>query len=210
MTSRSIIAVLRGITPDEAVAVAEVLLEAGIDRIEVPLNSPRPLDSISAMAQAMGDHVLVGAGTVTATDEVREVADAGGRLVLSPHLDPAIVAETKRLGLQSWPGVFTPTEAFRALACGADGLKLFPADHLGPSALAALRVVLPKRTRIFAFGGAGASNFAAWLAAGADGFGVGGALFSPGLPAAEVAERARHVVAAYDAAMAEVARYQGP
>lgn len=197
--SRSIIAILRGLTPDEAVPVTEALLSAGIDRIEVPLNSPRALDSIAAMVHAVGEHALIGAGTVTAADEVREVADAGGRLIVSPHIDAAIVAETKRLGLQSWPGVVTPSEAFTALRAGADGLKFFPADQLGAEYLKALRVVLPKGTQVFAVGGVAPPNFADWMASGADGFGLGSALFRPGLTPAEVAGRARRVVDAYDA-----------
>jgi 2-dehydro-3-deoxyphosphogalactonate aldolase len=203
--SRPIIAILRGLTPPEAHSAAEVLIDAGIDRIEVPLNSPEPLESIRAMARGYGDSALIGAGTVTSVDDVRAVADAGGRLVVSPNYDAEVVRETKRLGLQSFPGIFTPTEAFAALNSGADGLKLFPATLAGPAGLKAMRAVLPPGTQVYAVGGAGAENFGDWIAAGADGFGIGTALYVPGLSVAEIGARARRIVEAYDTAVEGIA-----
>lgn len=197
--NRPIIAILRGISPDEAVPAVETLLDAGISWIEVPLNSPEPMQSIAAMSEAYGDKAVIGAGTVLTQGQVADVAAAGGQLIVSPNCDPDVIKATKALGLQSWPGVFSPTEAFAALAAGADGLKLFPGSMAGPSGLKALRAVLPKETLVYPVGGTGISNFADWRAAGADGFGIGTALYIPGLTMRELRERAEAIVKAWDA-----------
>lgn len=198
--SRPLIAILRGITPPEAVDICGALIESGIDRIEVPLNSPDPFDSIKAMVDAFGDTALIGAGTVLSTDDVGRVRDAGGKLIVSPNCDQRVIAATKAAGMQSWPGVMTPTECFAALKAGADGLKIFPASLLGPEGIKAIRAILPVGTQVYAVGGAGADNFAQWIAASADGFGIGSALYKPGLSVSEVTARAVEMVDAYDAA----------
>lgn len=195
-----LVAILRGLTPEEAVDVGEALLEAGFTCLEVPLNSPRPLESIRLLRDALGDRALVGAGTVLTPQAVREVVEAGGQLIISPNADPEVIRETVAVDALSMPGVFTATEAFAALKAGARVLKLFPSEIAGPAGLKALRAVLPAGQRLYAVGGVTPETLATWRAAGASGFGIGGALFKPGMTAAEVGARATAFVAAWRAA----------
>jgi len=194
-----IVAILRGVTPDEIVDVAEALYGAGIRAIEVPLNSPDPLISIARLASAMGDRCLCGAGTVLTVDQVDAVKAAGGRLIVSPNCNAAVIRHTVARGLVAAPGFATPTEAFAAIEAGATILKLFPAVAYGTRYLSALKEVLPPEVSVLAVGGVGASNMAEWTAAGAKGFGIGGELYKPGRGPFEIAERAVALVKAYRA-----------
>lgn len=185
-----LVAVLRGISPPEVPDVADALAGAGFRVLEVTLNSPDPFDSIRALTARCGATCLVGAGTVIDPSDVARVRDAGGRLIVMPHADVAVIREAKRQGLVCVPGVATPTEAFAALAAGADALKMFPAEALPPSALRAWRAVLPKRTLVFAVGGMRPDNLLPYWEAGADGFGTGSNLYKPGAKAAAVHDAA--------------------
>ncbi|GAA0776198.1 2-dehydro-3-deoxy-6-phosphogalactonate aldolase [Roseibium denhamense] len=196
--SRNIIAILRGLDPREALPITEVIINAGITRIEVPLNSPNPLKSIEAMATTFSSQAEIGAGTVLEIEQVHQVKSAGGTLIVSPDCNPDVIRTTKAENMKSFPGVMTPTECFTALRNGADGLKFFPASLIGPDGLKAIMAVLPKGTPTYAVGGAGPHNFANWFEAGATGFGIGTALYKPGATAADVSEKAARIVAAYD------------
>jgi 2-dehydro-3-deoxyphosphogalactonate aldolase len=186
-----LVAILRGLTPDEALPIARALYGAGFRLIEVPLNSPEPLRSIAAIRAALADDALVGAGTVLTPQSVADVRAAGGELIVMPHADTAVIRAAKAAGAVCMPGVATPTEAFAALEAGADALKLFPAELITPAALKAMRAVLPAGTTLYPVGGITPEGMAVYRAAGAAGFGLGSALYVPGRAAADVAQRAQ-------------------
>jgi 2-dehydro-3-deoxyphosphogalactonate aldolase len=198
MSHRHIIAILRGITNEEAVPVCTALVEAGITLIEVPLNSPNALESISRAAKALSDRAEIGAGTVLTEENVRAVAAAGGTFIVSPDTNEAVIAETVKLGLKSYPGVFSPSDAFKAIRTGATGLKFFPAEVLGSKGIKAMKAVLPPDLPLYAVGGANPDNFDEFFAVGCSGFGLGTYIYKPGMSVSEVAERAATAVAAYD------------
>jgi 2-dehydro-3-deoxyphosphogalactonate aldolase len=198
-THRHIIAILRGITPSETIPVCEALVAAGITLIEVPLNSPEPLASIGSAAKLLVGKAEIGAGTVLSIRDVDAVAYAGGTFVVSPDTFPEVIVRTRDKGMKSYPGVFTPTDAFAALRAGATGLKFFPAEVLGPKGIKAMKAVLPPDVPLYAVGGANPDNFAEYFAAGCAGFGLGTYIYKPGMTATDVADRARTAVAAYDA-----------
>jgi 2-dehydro-3-deoxyphosphogalactonate aldolase len=191
-----VIAILRGIRPDDAVAVGEALVAAGIRVMEVPLNSPDPLLSIAAMADALGDRALVGAGTVLHVGEVQDLARCGARFIVSPNTDAQVIGAALDAGMAALPGCQTPTEAFAAVAAGSDWLKLFPAGSLGPAHFKALAAVLPSHVRTVAVGGVGAANAREWLDAGVAALGVGTELYRPGDSADAVRAKANVLIAA--------------
>ena len=195
-----LVAILRGVKPEEGLAIGEALVEAGIEIIEVPLNSPDPLVSIEALAKRFGDKVLVGAGTVLTVEQVGEVARAGGRIIVSPSTDFDVIAATAAEGLVSAPGYFTPSEAFLALKAGATALKLFPAEAATPALVRAQRAVLPRDVPLLIVGGVKPDAVGQWFEAGADGFGLGSALYKPGQTAQQVGQQARDFVAAVEGA----------
>lgn len=197
---KNLIAILRGIAPEECLSAAESLIRAGFARMEIPLNSPRPLEGISMLAKEFGDDAEIGAGTVLSAQEAKQAADAGGRFIVSPNCNPDVIRAAKKAGMFSLPGVFTASECFSALAAGADALKLFPASQAGVGGLRALKTVLPKDAEVFAVGGVSEKQFGEWFAAGASGFGVGGELYRAGMSAAELSQNAKRIVSAYKSA----------
>ena len=202
MKSRNIIAILRGVRPSEVIQIGNVLVAAGINVIEVPLNSPKPFDSITKLKTELGDSAKIGAGTVLTVEDVSKLKDAGGELVVSPNCDIDVIKATKVAGMKSYPGVFTPTECFAALRAGADGLKFFPGTLIGPAGLKAMKAVLPVETLTYVVGGADASNFAEWANIGVTGFGIGSALYKAGMAPEEISKKAAEICQAYDEAMA--------
>jgi 2-dehydro-3-deoxyphosphogalactonate aldolase len=198
-----LVAILRGVQPVDAESICSALQRAGVCIVEVPLNSPSPLESIAILSQVFGSRMLIGAGTLTDPSQVGEVAAAGGRLIVTPHADTAIVRAAKQAGLFAVPGFFNPTEAFALLQAGADAIKLFPAEVLGPPMLKALRAVLPKSAIVIPVGGVGPDQVAPWMAAGALGLGVGSSVYKPGEDAPMVEAKARALVAAVRACKSE-------
>ncbi|MFC4238057.1 2-dehydro-3-deoxy-6-phosphogalactonate aldolase [Thalassospira xianhensis] len=199
VSHRRLIAILRGVKPDEAASMARALVDAGITMIEVPLNSPEPLESIGAMKTEVGDAALIGAGTVLTQDDVERVKAARGEFIVSPNCDSTVIAKTRELGMGSWPGVLTPSECFAAIRAGASGLKIFPASIIGAEGIKAMRAVLPKDMPVYAVGGVGPDDFATYAKAGCDGFGLGSGIYKPGMTADEVSKAAKAYVAAHDA-----------
>lgn len=195
--SLPLVAILRGVQPHEVEAIGAALYQAGFRLIEVPLNSPQPLDSISRLARSLPADAVLGAGTVLTTAAVQDVRDAGGALIVMPHSDTAVIRAAKAAGMHCVPGAATPTEAFAAAHAGADALKLFPAELVTPNVMRAMRAVLPPALPLLPVGGVTPGSMATWLAAGATGFGLGSALYQPGLDATAVAERARAFVTAW-------------
>lgn len=198
MDSLPLVAILRGLKPEEALSMGQAIVDAGFKLLEVPLNSPEPLLSIEILAKAF-PHALVGAGTVTTAQQVRDIKAAGGQLIISPHLDDNVVCEAVNLGLISLPGVATPTEAFRAISLGAHGLKLFPAEMISPAVVKSMRAVLPAHIRLIPVGGIGTHNMTDYRKSGASGFGIGSALFAPGKSTQAVADSATAFVQAWQA-----------
>jgi 2-dehydro-3-deoxyphosphogalactonate aldolase len=197
---RELIAILRGIRPDEACSIAEVLIESGITTIEVPLNSPSALESIELMVRSFGNDITFGAGTVVNSSQVQEVYNCGGKIIVSPNCNIEVIKETKSKGLLSFPGVFSPSECFSALDNGADGLKFFPAFLIQPAGYRSIRAVLPERIQSYAVGGVDENNFVDWFRVGITGFGIGSSLYKIGDTARKVSEKAKRLVISFDKA----------
>lgn len=199
LTDAPLVAILRGVTPDTVIAIGQALYDAGFRAIEVPLNSPDPLDSIARLSAHFGDDCLTGAGTVLSVEAVESVAKAGGKLIVTPNTDPSVIARAVSLDLLPMPGFATATEAFAAIKAGARHLKLFPAATYGHSHIKALSAVIPKEVKLYAVGGVGADNLHIWRAAGVAGIGVGSEIFKPGFSAAEVGDRALQLISSWRA-----------
>lgn len=197
MAEIPLIAILRGVKPDEVLEIARAIFQAGIKTIEIPLNSPEPYKSIEILQQAMGDEAVIGAGTVTKVEQVEKIHAVGGRLIVSPNTNIAVIKRSKQLGLYSAPGFYTPSEAFAAIEAGADVLKMFPADTLGTAGLKAISVVLPPDMPIFPVGGVNVDNMADFIAVGASGFGLGSGLYKAGMTVEQVASNAQAYVNAF-------------
>ena len=206
---RELVAILRGIKPNEACSVAEVLIQNGICMIEVPLNSPDAFKSIELMVKSFNDEIIFGAGTVLNTIQVQNVYDCGGRIIVSPNCNIDVIQKTKSKGLISLPGVFTPTECLSALDNGADGLKFFPSFLIQPEGFQAIKVVLPKNIRSYAVGGVDNNNFLSWLRVGVTGFGVGSSLYQSGDSSKKISLKAKKLVSAYDAALEKILDKEG-
>jgi 2-dehydro-3-deoxyphosphogalactonate aldolase len=197
-----LVAILRGIRPEQALDVGHALAAAEFRVIEVPMNSPEPLESIRLLSSALGDHCLIGAGTVLNVQQVAQIAAAGGRVIVMPHADTTVIAAAKRAGMYCVPGVATPTEAFAAIHAGADAIKLFPAEQLGPTVLKAWRAVIPRDLAMLPVGGITPETMAPYIAAGASGFGLGSALYVPDRDADDIGRRARAFAQAWKAGTA--------
>ena len=197
---RNIIAILRGVRPEEVLQIAASVVDSGITQIEVPMNSPDVFDSIQLIHDELAEHISVGAGTVTSIDQVNTLENIGIDFIVSPNFDPKVVEATKNAGMLSYPGVITPTECFSALNCGADGLKFFPASLLGEANLIALKAVLPDKIPLYMVGGVGPENFSSWFNAGATGFGIGSGIYKAGDTSQSVAMKAKQIVQSYDEA----------
>ncbi|MEM9999853.1 MAG: 2-dehydro-3-deoxy-6-phosphogalactonate aldolase [Pseudomonadota bacterium] len=200
---RSLVAILRGVQPEEIIDIGTALVDAGFEAIEVPLNSPDPFTSIEALAKAVGDKCLVGAGTVLAADDVHRLASAGGRLMVSPNIDAEVMAAAAEHEMVTMPGVFTATEALAAIAHGATALKFFPASTLGPDGINAIKAVLPSDMVIGAVGGVSHADFERYMQIGVTAFGLGSSIYKPGLSAVDVSQRAEKTIAAYDKALSD-------
>ena len=197
---RNIIAILRGVRPEEVLQIAACVVDSGITQIEVPMNSPDVFDSIQLIHDELAEHISVGAGTVTSIDQVKTLESIGIDFIVSPNFDTKVVEATKNAGMLSYPGVITPTECFSALNCGADGLKFFPASLLGEANLIALKAVLPDKIPLYMVGGVGPENFSSWFNAGATGFGIGSGIYKAGDTSQSVAMKAKQIVQSYDEA----------